>query len=537
MQSGFTIVELLVVIVVIGILAAITIVSYSGIAQKATVASLTSDLSKASTQLKIFQTVNGNYPETVSIDCVANPDTVTNKCLKLSAGNVIISLAGDYSVNNTTNPQTFRLTIKNSSTDTLSVITNNSKPVVLLTAPLNPVADWIATPTGDHYGNFYDTVTKQYATVTRSTPKTIYDPATQHIYDVPADKLAINTRSDGKNGYEAVVEEARTNYSLGSSFETDVDKNGIADNWTRTGSGLNYSLDNNKSVVGIGSQKISKSNPTTDIISQSVGAPIAAGDSFTYSVWVKGEGVSGLKSGSDFGLYIDASGGADPAEYGTSTAAPVGMFDWTRIAMTKTFTYNHPTHSVYPIFRNKTGTVWFDGLQVEKGAFATSYIPTNTAVASRSADLIKVPTVSDFNSGSVFAVMGQPPSISRGMGVYTFGYSGSNSILFYAYGNIITAGFNTGGIYTYGQSKGSLNTYNTGIWRWGPSGSQQSLNNSNGSILSVMFPSGTPTNTYLGSYYGGSYNYGAPIQRITVYPSFLSDGDVSTIAGSIKDGQ
>ena len=37
---GFTIVELLVVIVVIGILVAITIVSYTGLSSKATVASL-----------------------------------------------------------------------------------------------------------------------------------------------------------------------------------------------------------------------------------------------------------------------------------------------------------------------------------------------------------------------------------------------------------------------------------------------------------------------------------------------------------------
>jgi len=43
-QNGFTIVELLIVIVVIGILAAITIVAYNGIQQKAKIASATSDL-------------------------------------------------------------------------------------------------------------------------------------------------------------------------------------------------------------------------------------------------------------------------------------------------------------------------------------------------------------------------------------------------------------------------------------------------------------------------------------------------------------
>jgi len=54
-KSGFTIVELLVVIVVIGILATITIVSFNGINQKAIVASLQSDLSNAATTLKLYQ--------------------------------------------------------------------------------------------------------------------------------------------------------------------------------------------------------------------------------------------------------------------------------------------------------------------------------------------------------------------------------------------------------------------------------------------------------------------------------------------------
>ena len=52
---GFTIVELLVVIVVIGVLATITIVSYTGITQRAIISSLQSDLTNNSNQLKMFQ--------------------------------------------------------------------------------------------------------------------------------------------------------------------------------------------------------------------------------------------------------------------------------------------------------------------------------------------------------------------------------------------------------------------------------------------------------------------------------------------------
>lgn len=65
-ESAFTIVELLVVIVVIGILAAITIVSYTGVAQKATIASLESDLVNASKLLKMDQITNSNFPTSLS---------------------------------------------------------------------------------------------------------------------------------------------------------------------------------------------------------------------------------------------------------------------------------------------------------------------------------------------------------------------------------------------------------------------------------------------------------------------------------------
>lgn len=61
---GFTIVELLIVIVVIGILAAITIVSFSGVQKRAKIATAKSDLSSLSKQLAIYQIDKGTYPVT-----------------------------------------------------------------------------------------------------------------------------------------------------------------------------------------------------------------------------------------------------------------------------------------------------------------------------------------------------------------------------------------------------------------------------------------------------------------------------------------
>lgn len=67
-QRGFTIVELLIVIVVIGILATITIVAYNGIQQRAYDAAIQSDLTNFHTQMGLWQAQNGSYPQYLTID-------------------------------------------------------------------------------------------------------------------------------------------------------------------------------------------------------------------------------------------------------------------------------------------------------------------------------------------------------------------------------------------------------------------------------------------------------------------------------------
>lgn len=61
-KTGFTIAELLIVIVVIAILAAVSIVAYRGIQDRATATALQSDLRNASTQLGIVKATDGTYP-------------------------------------------------------------------------------------------------------------------------------------------------------------------------------------------------------------------------------------------------------------------------------------------------------------------------------------------------------------------------------------------------------------------------------------------------------------------------------------------
>lgn len=103
-RRGFTIVELLIVIVVIGILAAITIVAYNGIQQRAQVPTVQSDLEGVDKQLLLDQVNNGSFPTTLAL---ANGGLG----VKASSGTTY-----QYTVNNAASPQTFCVTATNGTT-------------------------------------------------------------------------------------------------------------------------------------------------------------------------------------------------------------------------------------------------------------------------------------------------------------------------------------------------------------------------------------------------------------------------------------
>src|ERR1035437_8730885 len=104
-QSGFTIVELLIVIVIIAILATVTIVAYNGLTSQAKVAVMQSDLSSSSDQLKLYQVTYESYPTALDSNyCPSAPTVDTNRCLKASNGNTFT-----YS----SDGKTFNLTEKN----------------------------------------------------------------------------------------------------------------------------------------------------------------------------------------------------------------------------------------------------------------------------------------------------------------------------------------------------------------------------------------------------------------------------------------
>jgi prepilin-type N-terminal cleavage/methylation domain-containing protein len=61
-QKGFTIVELLIVIVVIGILAALVLNTFSGVQRRARDTERQTDINSVATQLEVYYNDNGGYP-------------------------------------------------------------------------------------------------------------------------------------------------------------------------------------------------------------------------------------------------------------------------------------------------------------------------------------------------------------------------------------------------------------------------------------------------------------------------------------------
>ena len=142
--KAFTIVELLIVIVIIGILAAITIVSYTGITKKANEASLQSDLANSKKKFALYFTEHGVYPtgldENKCPTGTTNPSPDTNYCLKVTNNTTITLSEADGTK--------YKLTATKAG---LSYeVTDDTSPTLAGTTPTEPIlpeSDWITIGT------------------------------------------------------------------------------------------------------------------------------------------------------------------------------------------------------------------------------------------------------------------------------------------------------------------------------------------------------------------------------------------------------
>lgn len=135
--NAFTIVELTVVIVIIGILAAIVLVSYNNIRQNAIEVALQSDLDNASKQMKLYLVENRKYPTKVGCPTDKSEGSI---CLTPSNGNTF----SDYKSDNTTSPKHFQLSA-NHGTDASYRITDSSAAIAC-------PAGYIIVPGSSVYG-------------------------------------------------------------------------------------------------------------------------------------------------------------------------------------------------------------------------------------------------------------------------------------------------------------------------------------------------------------------------------------------------
>lgn len=93
-QAGFTIVELLIVIVVIGILAAITIVAYNGIQGRARDSQRLSDVKTIVKALEIYKANNGVYPPPVQTPNAAGWEVSTTGTVATNFISALVSSNG-----------------------------------------------------------------------------------------------------------------------------------------------------------------------------------------------------------------------------------------------------------------------------------------------------------------------------------------------------------------------------------------------------------------------------------------------------------
>lgn len=101
-REGFTIIEVAIVVIVLGILSAVTVVSYSAFQNRARASAATAALSRANKKLEIYESNNGSYPaagDLAAADIVNSQDvtyqyslTASGYCMTATAGTVVYKI-------------------------------------------------------------------------------------------------------------------------------------------------------------------------------------------------------------------------------------------------------------------------------------------------------------------------------------------------------------------------------------------------------------------------------------------------------------